>query len=97
MQSVLVRVGEVQVVAEHGDIDAVFFKLMPQIHCITGGQGTGRAGHIPERFAQRQMSAGKALPAHQREHLFKGQFFGVMETQAELDHGRILLFRKVLG
>ena len=88
VQGIRIRVGKVQVVAQHGNVDAVFLKQMPQIQRIAGGQGAGGAGQLLEGFAQSHMGAGKAFLAHQRQHLFNGQLFRVMQTQAELDHGK---------
>ena len=88
VQGVLIRVGKVEVIAQHGNIDAVLFKQMPQIQRVAGGQCTGRTGNLLQGFAQSNMGAGKALLPHQRQHLLNGQLFGVVETQAELDHGK---------
>ena len=88
VQGVLIRVGKVEVIAQHGNINAVLFKQMPQIQRVAGGQCTGRTGDLLQGFAQSNMGAGKALLPHQRQHLLNGQLFGVVETQAELDHGK---------
>ena len=86
VQGVRIRMGKVQVVAQHRNVDAILLELVPQIQRIAGGQGAGGAGQLLEGFAQSHMGAGKAFPAHQR------QLFGVMQTQAELDHENVLLF-----
>ena len=88
MQGIRIRVGKIEIVAQHGNVDAVFLKQMPQVQRIAGGQGAGGAGQLLEGFAQSHMGAGKAFLAHQRQHLFNGQLFRVMQTQAELDHGK---------
>ena len=91
VQSVLVRVGQVEVVAQHGNVNAVLGKQAAQIGSVTGGEGARRVGNLLEGFAQGQVSAGKTPLAYQREHLLQGQLFGVVQTQAKLDHRKLLL------
>jgi len=91
VQSVLVRVGQVEVVAQHGNVNAVLGKQAAQIGSVTGGEGARRVGNLLEGFAQGQVSAGKPPLAYQREHLLQGQLFGVVQTQAKLDHRKLLL------
>ncbi len=97
VQGIRIRVGKVQVVAQHGNVDAVFLKQMPQIQRIAGGQGAGGAGQLLEGFAQSHMGAGKAFLAHQRQHLFNGQLFRVMQTQANWIMENLLLSRTTRG
>ena len=92
VQGVRIRVGKVQVVAQHRNVDAILLELVPQIQRIAGCQGTGRVGHLFQGLAQGHVGAGEALLAHQRQHLFQRQLFGVVQTQAELDHENVLLF-----
>ena len=80
VQSVLVRVGQVEVVAQHGNVNAVLGKQAAQIGRVAGGEGRGGVGHLLQGFAQCQMHAGKALLTHQRQHLLNGQLFRVMQT-----------------
>ena len=91
VQSVLVRVGQVEVVAQHGNVNAVLGKQAAQIGGVTGGEGARRVGHLLEGFAQGQVGAGETPLTYQREHLLQGQLFGVVQTQAKLDHRKLLL------
>ena len=91
VQGILIRVGQVQVIAQHGNVDPVLGKQAAQIGGVTGGEGARRVGHLLEGFAQGQVSAGKPPLAYQREHLLQGQLFGVVQTQAKLDHRKLLL------
>ena len=62
-----------------------------QIGSVTGSEGARRVGNLLEGFAQGQVSAGNTPLAYQREHLLQGQLFGVVQTQAKLDHRKLLL------
>ena len=80
VQSIRIRVRQIQVVAQHRNVQLVFGKQAAQIGRVAGGEGRGGVGHLLQGFAQRQMHAGKALLAYQRQHLFNGQLFCVVQT-----------------
>ena len=80
VQSIRIRVRQIQVVAQHRNVQLVFGKQAAQIGRVAGGEGRGGVGHLLQGFAQRQMHAGKAFLAYQRQHLLNGQLFRVMQT-----------------
>ena len=92
VQSIRIRVRQIQVVAQHCNVQLVFGKQAAQIGRVAGGEGRGGVGHLLQGFAQCQMHAGKALLVHQRQHLLNGQLFRVVQTQTELDHAWFLLW-----
>ena len=96
VQSIRIRVRQIQVVAQHRNVQLVFCKQAAQIGRVAGGEGRGGVGHLLQGLAQRQMHAGKALLVHQRQHLLNGQLFRVVQTQTELDHAWFLLWYGVV-
>ena len=92
VQSIRIWVRQIQVVAQHRNVQLVFGKQAAQIGRVAGGESRGGVGHLLQGFAQCQMYAGKALLTHQRQHLLNGQLFRVVQTQTELDHAWFLLW-----
>ena len=80
VQSICIRVRQIQVVAQHRNVQLIFCKQTAQIGRVAGGKGRRGVGHLLQGFAQCQMHAGKALLAYQRQHLFNGQLFCVVQT-----------------
>ena len=82
----LVRVQEVEVIADDGDVDAIGSEDAPEIVCIAGRQSRGRTGQVLEELAQGQMAAGKALLPDEGQKFLHRQLLGVVETQSKLNH-----------
>ena len=80
VQGSRIRVRQIQVVAQHRNVQLVFGKQAAQIGRVAGGKGRRGVGHLLQGFAQCQMHAGKAFLAYQRQHLLNGQLFRVMQT-----------------
>ena len=80
VQGSRIRVRQIQVVAQHRNVQLVFGKQAAQIGRVAGGEGRGGVAPLLQGFAQCQMHAGKALLAYQRQHLFNGQLFCIVQT-----------------
>ena len=87
----LVRVQKIEVIANDGDFNSVLSEDAPEIVCIAGRQGCGRAWQVLKELAQGQMAAGKALLPDEWQELLYRQLLGVVQTQAKLNHASFLL------
>ena len=83
-----VRVGQIQVVAQHRDVEIIPGTQLPQPSGVAGGQGGGRAGNILQGFAQGKVDAGEAFVTDKGEQLLNGQLFAVVQAQSQLNHVR---------